>query len=338
MDDNVLLSVDRLRKYFPVKKSFIDSLRTRKAQRHIHAVESVSFSVKSGEILGLVGESGSGKTTTGRLLTLLETPDGGTIQFQGRDIQSLSSSELDIFRREVQFVFQNPYDSLDPKFTIFESLEEPLITHSVGRTKQERRRTIYEIMSRVGISSEVLDLYPSRLSGGQRQRIALARAFMLGPKLLIADEPASMLDASVRASILNILVDLRALKGTSVILITHDIATARHVCDRICVMYMGEIVEIADTDEIVSNPLHPYTRALLAAIPRPDPDSTIDVQLTGEIGNSIEPPTACRLNPRCPYAQERCRTEVPTLREIRPAHLAACHRSEELFLKWEAIT
>src|SRR5207244_3388652 len=228
-------------------------------------------------------------------------------RFEGRDIRGLSPSELDAFRRQVQFVFQNPYDSLDPKFTIFESLEEPLITHGIGRTKQDRRVAIYEIMSRVGIPRDVLDLYPSRLSGGQRQRIALARAFMLGPKLLIADEPASMLDASVRASILNILIDLRAQNGTSVILITHDIATARHVCDRSCVMYMGEIVEIADTDAIVRNPMHPYTRALLAAIPRPDPDSTVDVQLSGEIGSSIEPSTACRLNPRCPHAQERCR-------------------------------
>jgi len=301
----------------------------------VHAVDNVSFWVRRGEILGLVGESGSGKTTTARLITLLERPDSGSVQFEGKDIYGLSPDDLKNFRRHVQLVFQNPYDSLDPKFTIFESLEEPLLTHSVVRTKDERREMVHQTMKKVGVPMEALNLYPSKLSGGQRQRIALARAFALEPRLLIADEPVSMLDSSVRASILNMLLDLRAQSGTSVILITHDIATARHVCDRICVMYMGEIVEFAPADELVANPLHPYTHALLSATPRLDLDARVSVELTGEIGSAIDPPAACRLHPRCSHAYERCRVEEPVLREILPGHFVACHRSEEIFLSKE---
>ncbi len=336
MSNEALLQVNTIRKHFPLKRSFLQRLRRRSEMKSVHAVDGISFWVRSGEILGIVGESGSGKTTTARLIALLERPDAGTVHFEGKDIQSISARELQSFRRKVQLVFQNPYESLDPKFTIFESLEEPLLTHSIVKTKKERREVVYQTMKRVGVPLDVLNLYPSKLSGGQRQRIAFARAFMLGPKLLITDEPVSMLDASVRASILNMLLDLRAQNQTSIILITHDIATARHVCDRICVMYMGEIVESADSDELVDRPLHPYTRALLSAVPRPDPDAVVSVELTGEVGSSVDPPVACRLHPRCPHAYERCRVEPPQLREILPGHYVACHRSEELFLKnWQ---
>ena len=331
MNEEVLLEVTGLKKHFPLERSFLDRLRGKKEAGSVHAVDNVSFWVRRGEILGLVGESGSGKTTTARLITLLERPDSGSVQFEGKDIYGLSPDDLKNFRRHVQLVFQNPYDSLDPKFTIFESLEEPLLTHSVGRTKDERREMVHQTMKKVGVPMEALNLYPSKLSGGQRQRIALARAFALEPRLLIADEPVSMLDSSVRASILNMLLDLRAQSGTSVILITHDIATARHVCDRICVMYMGEVVEFAMADELVTNPLHPYTHALLSATPRLDPDARVTVELTGEIGSAADPPAACRLHPRCPHAYERCRVEEPVLREILPGHYVACHRSEEVF-------
>jgi oligopeptide/dipeptide ABC transporter ATP-binding protein len=296
-------------------------------------VDNVSFQLKNAEILGLVGESGCGKTTTGRMICALEIPTSGKILFREKHVSEIALSDPKSIHRTIQIVFQNPYESLDPKFTVFESLEEPLRAYGIGSSKIEKAQIVEKMMTRVGIPIELKDLYPAKLSGGQRQRIALARSFLLEPALLIADEPVSMLDASVRASILNILLDMRNSIGTSVILITHDIATARHVCDTICVMYLGEIMEIAPTDEIVRLPLHPYTRALLAAVPSPDPNKPIKIELSGEIGSSTDPPKACRLHPRCPFANEKCRTEKPILREIIPNHYAACHWSEKLFLE-----
>lgn len=328
--DRVVLAVDRLVKHFPVRVSALQRLR-RVPSKSIHAVDGISFHVRAGEILGLVGESGCGKTTAARLLTSLEAPTRGRILFKGRDLSDMSSTERDDFRRKVQIVFQNPYDSLDPKFTIFECLEEPLLAHHIGKNRRGRVKIVEDIMMKTGIPKDLMTLYPSKLSGGQRQRVALARAFVLNPDVLIADEPVSMLDASVRASILNMILDMRNRLGTSIVVITHDLAMARHICDRILVMYLGEIVEAAATEELVKVPLHPYSQGLLSAVPSPDPNKPITVSLGGEIGSSSNPPGGCRLNPRCPYVIKRCETETPELRELEPSHFVSCHRADELF-------
>jgi peptide/nickel transport system ATP-binding protein len=237
---NILLKVENVTRYFPIKGSFLSNLISGSGvKQEVHAVDNVSFTLKRTEILGLVGESGCGKTTTGKMICALETPTSGKIFFQGKLVSDIAALDAKNLRRSIQIIFQNPYESLDPKFTIFESLEEPLRTYGIGASKGERTAIIEKMMTRVGISPGLKDYYPNKLSGGQRQRVALARSFLLDPVLLIADEPVSMLDASVRASILNILLDMRNSIGTSVILITHDLATARHICDTICVMYLG---------------------------------------------------------------------------------------------------
>ncbi|MDA8331834.1 MAG: ABC transporter ATP-binding protein [Candidatus Dormibacteraeota bacterium] len=302
------------------------------AGKRVQAVRDVSLAVGEGEILGLVGETGSGKTTVGKCVVRLLRPTAGSIKFLGRDITAMPSATLRPIRSQIQMVFQDPYSSLDPRMTVQQIVQEPLSAH--GRSaRHDARALVSRTVERVGLSSHVLDRYPNELSGGQRQRVGLARALVLEPRLLIADEPVSALDVSVRAGILNLLVELQRTMGFSCLFITHDLSVAEFLCDRVAVMYLGEIVEVGTRDEVFGDARHPYTRSLLGAAPLPDPvlQRTRDrVIMPGEPPSAIDPPPGCSLNPRCPLADERCSREAPKSTSVSPSgHLARCHRVEE---------
>jgi oligopeptide/dipeptide ABC transporter ATP-binding protein len=326
MSTDYVIEAKNLKKHFPLKKGFFETLVSRD-EVTVKAVDGIGFTIRKGEILGLAGESGSGKTTTGRLLVRLVNPTDGSIIFDGKDISKLSGAEMKPMRREMQIIFQDPFESLDPRMTIKEIIAEPVRVQKIAKNEEEVEDRVKQMLSEVELvpPEEFLHRFPHELSGGQRQRVAFARAFILNPKFVVADEPVSMLDVSIRAEILNLMIDLVEKKGSSVIYITHDLALAKHVCDRVAVMYLGKIMEMASSGPIIDTPLHPYTKALIAAVPIPDPKYKRTDVISGEIPSPISPPPGCRFNTRCPYAHERCTKEEPPLVEVEKDHFVACH-------------
>ena len=315
-----LLDVRDLKKYFPVKGGILS-----KTVGYVYAVDGVSFSLKEGESLGLVGESGCGKSTTARAILRLIEPSSGEIFFEGRDLCKLDDREMRSMRRHMQIVFQDPYASLDPRRTVGEIVGEPLEAFKVGTKRQRQERVAY-LLEKVGLSPEHARRYPHEFSGGQRQRIGIARALALNPKLVIGDEPVSALDVSIQAQVINLLEDLQQEFRLSYIIIAHDLAVVEHICDRIAVMYLGRIVEIARDKDLYTSPLHPYTIALLSAIPMPDPNVTKKrIILEGDVPNPMHPPPGCNFHTRCSHAKEICRVSVPTLKDVGDGHLVACH-------------
>jgi oligopeptide/dipeptide ABC transporter ATP-binding protein len=326
-----LLEVEGLVVRFPLPRGVVGAVRGA-PKLAVRAVDDVSFSIRSGELLALVGESGSGKTTTAQAILRLVKPEAGAIRFRGEDVIGLSGRGLRTLRRHVQLIFQDPYESLDPRFRVRGTIEEPLLVHGVGDGKADRDRRVGEALERAGLTPAELfvDRYPHELSGGQRQRVAIAASLVLNPELLVADEPVSMLDVSVRAGILALLDELRD-SGLGILMITHDLSTAAHFADRIAVMYLGRIVEEGPARDVVHHPKHPYTKALLSVVPQRDPRAAVKPQiLTGETPNPIAIPPGCRFHPRCPIAIPECRATDPELRVpagARADHRAACIRA-----------
>lgn len=321
-----IVKVQDLKKWFPVRMGFFRSI-VGGTQFYVRAIDGISFEVQHGEIFSLAGESGSGKTTTGRVLLRLVEPTSGKILFRGRDITFLKESEFKPIRRKLQIVFQDPYESLNPRKLIRSIVEEPLLIQDiVGKEAEDR---VYKVMEDVQLvpPEEFLWRFPHELSGGQRQRVAVARALVLSPEFVVADEPVSMLDVSIRAEVLNLMVDLRDKYGVSFLYITHDLALARHICDSIAVMYLGKIMERGSVEAVVTEPLHPYTQVLISAVPVPDPTSArIEVNVKGEIPSPVNPPSGCRFHTRCPsYIGDICRRVEPPLVEVEKKHFVACH-------------
>lgn len=313
-----LLEVRNLVKHFPVENS--DDV--------VQAVDDVSFEILAGETLGLVGESGCGKSTVGRCLLRLHEPTAGAVLFEGQNIIEASHRDMQRLRREMQIIFQDPYASLNPRLSILSIVSEPLKIHGIGN-KTERRERVADLLRKVGLDPDYMNRYPHEFSGGQRQRIGIARALALNPKLIICDEPVSALDVSVQAQVVNLLQDLQAEFGLTYLFISHGLAVVEHISNRVAVMYLGKIVEIAESKELYELPLHPYTQALLSAIPLPDPKQKRErIVLTGDVPTPINPPSGCRFRTRCPLAIEDCAKVVPELREMRPGHFAACIRVE----------
>ncbi|NUU63509.1 ABC transporter ATP-binding protein [Paenibacillus agri] len=315
-----LLEVKGLKKYYPVQKGFLNS-----TAGYVKAVDDISFSIRRGETFGLVGESGCGKSTAGRSLLRLMEPTAGEILFEGRDITKLSAGELRKQRREMQMVFQDPFSSLDPRHTVERILEEPMIVHRTGNAR-ERRAAVDKLADVVGLAKSQLQRYPHQFSGGQRQRIGIARALALQPKLIVADEPVSALDVSIQSQVINLMQDLQHEFGLTYLFIAHDLSVVKHICDRVAVMYLGRIIEITDKHSLYAHPQHPYTKALLSAVPEPDPDIRKQrIILQGEVPSPANAPVGCSFHTRCPQAMEVCRKERPPLLETDSAHFTACH-------------
>ena len=319
----VLLKVDRLKKYFPIRHGMF--------ARHVgdvKAVDDVSFELYEGETLGIVGESGCGKSTTGRAIMRLHEPTEGKVLFNGIELTDLNSEQMRKVRRDIQMVFQDPYASLNPRHTVEKILEEPLIVHGIGNAK-ERKNKVREYLEIVGLSSYHAKRYPHQFSGGQRQRIGIARALMTNPKLIIADEPVSALDVSIQAQVLNLMQRLQDDLKLTYIFIAHDLGVVRHISDRVGVMYLGRLVEIAESESLYHEPLHPYTQALLSAVPIPDPVYEREqLLLKGDIPSPSNPPTGCTFHTRCPHAMEKCKQVIPMLQKIKSGHSVACHLYE----------
>ena len=320
MEDRAIISVKDLKKYFPVTKGTFFS----KVTGYIKAVDSISFSVRQGETLGLVGESGCGKSTTANLLLGLEWPTSGRIMFGGRDITGFKGKELFAFRRNIQAVFQDPFRSLNPRKKVRQIISEPLSVHKVG-SKREIVSRVHDLMDLVGLDPNQAKHYPHEFSGGQRQRIAVARALALNPKVIILDEPVSALDVSIQAQILNLLFDLQNQLHLTYLIISHDLAVVEHVSTHIGVMYLGHLVELAPSEELCKHPVHPYTRALLDSVPVADPENIKQVSLEGEVPSPLMPPTGCTFHPRCPVRKPDCSTRAPFMQEMNPGHYVSCH-------------
>ena len=322
-NDDILLEVKDLKMYFPVSSGMLFQRTT----AYVKAVDGISFTVRRGETLGLVGESGCGKTTTGRCILQLYKPTAGQVIFEGQDLTQLKTKQMRAMRREMQVIFQDPYSSLNPRMTAGNIIGEPLIVHGLVKGKAEYREKVADLLQNVGLNPYMSDRFPHEFSGGQRQRIGVARALSVSPKFIVADEPVSALDVSIQAQIINLLEDLQAQFNLTYLFIAHDLSVVRHISDRVGVMYLGHIVEMAERNEIYRNPIHPYTKALLSAVPIPDP--VLDAQrervmLTGEVPSPLNPPSGCVFHPRCPVANDECSTVTPELREMGPEHQAAC--------------
>jgi len=323
MEDKVLVRVEHLKKYFPITRGLIFS-------RHvgdIKAVDGVSFDVYRGETLGLVGESGCGKTTTGRTIVQLYRPTAGRIYYDGQDLVQMRGSELRHMRRRVQIIFQDPYASLNPRLTVGAIVGEPLEIHRAARGKEMRER-VEELLQLVGLDPYFINRYPHEFSGGQRQRIGVARTLALDPEFIVCDEPISALDVSIQAQIVNLLEELQERLGLTYLFIAHDLSMVRHISDRVAVMYLGKIVELTDRDTLYTDPLHPYTQALLSAVPIPDPvveEKRQRIILEGDVPSPANPPPGCNFNPRCPVAMDVCSEVEPEFIEVEPGHFCACH-------------
>jgi oligopeptide/dipeptide ABC transporter ATP-binding protein len=315
-----VLEVEGLKKHFPIKKGFL-----RRTTGHVFAVDGVSLKIHEGEALGLVGESGCGKSTVGRAILRLIEPTDGAIRIGGADIRQLSKSELKPFRRQMQIIFQDPYSSLNPRMSAGDIVGEPLTTHGIASGKQ-REEMVAKLFDRVGLTRAQMRNFPHQFSGGQRQRIGIARALALNPKLIICDEPVSALDVSIQAQVINLLMDLQRDLGLSYLFISHNLSVVEHITQRIAVMYLGKIVEYADKTTIFTKAAHPYTEALLSAVPVPDPKiKRKKIVLQGDVPSPVNPPSGCHFHTRCPYVVDRCKVEAPALREIAPRQFVACH-------------
>lgn len=313
-----LVEVHGLKKYFPTKKGLL------------HAVDNIDFYINKGETLGLVGESGCGKSTTGRLLLRLIEPTGGEIKIEGQNVMKMGAKEMREFRKKIQIVFQDPYASLDSRFSVYESIEEPLRIHKVYNDPKEMEKRVFELMETVGLAPRVINSFPHELDGGRRQRVGIARALALNPELIVLDEPVSALDVSIQAQILNLLQNLQKQMGLTYLFISHNLSVVKHISDRVAVMYLGKIVEMAETEELFKNPLHPYTKALLSAVPTPRID--IDKQrivLEGDVPSPIDPPARCRFYNRCYCRCEGCAEQDVQLVEVKPNHFVACMQAQE---------
>ncbi len=324
---DVLVDVKDLRMYFPVTSGLI----LQRTVANIKAVDGVSFEVRRGETLGLVGESGCGKTTTGRCLLQLYRPTSGSVLFEGKDLCAMKGKALRGMRRQMQIIFQDPYSSLNPRMTAGNIIGEPVIVHNMSKSRREYKERVAELLSIVGLNPSMSDRYPHEFSGGQRQRIGVARALAVHPQFIVCDEPVSALDVSIQAQIINLLEDLQDQFRLTYLFIAHDLSVVRHISDRVAVMYLGHIVEVAGRNDIYNNPLHPYTQALLSAVPLPDPlkDAQRDrILLTGEVPSPLNPPRGCVFHPRCQRAIDECQMAIPNLREVEPDHWVACRRVE----------
>lgn len=322
--NQTLLEVQNIKKYFPLPSKLFS-----KKKEFVKAVDGVSFTVNKGETLSIVGESGCGKSTTGRMIMKLLDITEGKVIFEGQDITDMTDDQIRPLRKEFQMVFQDPYASLNPRLTIKETLEEPLIVHNVNKSNRSQRVT--ELLEVVGLNKYHADRYPHEFSGGQRQRIGIARALAVNPKLIIADEPVSALDVSIQSQVLNLLKDLQEEFGLTYVFIAHDLSVVEHISDRVGVMYLGRLVELATRDELFGRPMHPYTKALLSAVPIPDPTVKRErIILKGDIPSPANPPSGCTFHTRCPFAQETCKIQVPEFRELDTGHYVACHYAEEL--------
>ena len=321
--DEVLVEVNDLKMFFPVTEGIL----IHRVVAHVKAVNGVSFQIKKGETLGLVGESGCGKTTTGRCMIQLEQATSGEILYQGTDITKLDSQEMIDFRKKIQIIFQDPFSSLNPRMTIGDIIAEPMKVHGIIDDPTERRQRVLELLTKCGLKANFAERYPHEMSGGQRQRVGIARALAMNPEFIICDEAVSALDVSIQAQVINLLEDLREEFGLTYLFISHDLSVIRHICHRVAVMYLGNMVELADCDELYDNPMHPYTQALLEAVPIPDPDlekARAHKIVKGEIPSPMNPPTGCVFHPRCEKAVASCSQNVPEFREVKPGHWVAC--------------
>jgi peptide/nickel transport system ATP-binding protein len=317
-----LIRAENLRKWFALRGGFFE-----RKPRYVHAVDDIDFTIQKQEIFGLAGESGCGKTTASKLLVRLLDPTSGEIYLDGQDIAHLEGAELKEFRKNVQMVFQDPYESLNPRFNIFDTVAEPLVVQSIG-TPHEREEMVHKALETVELrpAEDFIFRFPHELSGGQRQRVAVARALVIEPTFIVADEPVSMLDVSIRAGVMNLMLELRDKFGLTFVFVTHDLAVSRYMCDHIAIMYLGKIVEMAETEELIHNPQHPYTKALLSAVPVPDPtEQRKRIEIIGRVSAAVDPLPGCRFVARCPHAKDVCRQEDPVIKDVGGGHMVACY-------------
>jgi len=331
--DDTLIRVEGLKKHYPIRESIFKVLLGRESRRVVHAVDDVSFHIRRGEILGLAGESGSGKTTVGMILAMMERPTVGKVLFAGVDPFSLKGAERKAYRRKAQIIFQDPYQTLNPRLHVGDTVMEPLEIHHIGSSVRERRERAIQALLTAGLPENLAGRYPHELSGGQRQRVAIARAMVLEPSFIVADEPVSMLDVSVRSGVMSVMLRLKRQMGVTFLFISHDLGVTRYMSDRIAIMYLGRVMELGTRDQVISDPHHPYTRVLLSAVPVPEPGAGRKrIKVVGEIPNAVDLPPGCRFGPRCPVAHDACRETEPALAPLQgtsDGHLVACHFPKE---------